>query len=224
MLRVKILSSATRRSPLRRWEPRAAAVRRLAQASAEPRLGASAPPNSVAATAAREAFAAVVEAEVRAARKETALPEGPAPHRSLALVVVAAAAATVAEQQARLRSRRKREAAPVGTIRMARAVAQADLPREAERRVLGVAAAAAAAAARLTEEPGAPADQVSSLMPRMDLAAAAAAVPHNREKEARELPLAAVGAARVPVASVERPEPRAPERRASLSFAIHRDS
>ena len=45
----------------------------------------------------------------------------------------------------------------------------------------------------------------------------------RRRTEARELPSAAVGAARVPVASVERPAPRAPERRASLSFAIPRD-
>ena len=154
--------------------------------------------------------------EVRAGRKGTALPEATTPHHSLAPVVVVVA--TVAEQQARLRSRRKRGAAPVGTIRMAGAVAQADLPREAERRVLWVVAAAVVAA-RPTEEPGAQADQVSILMPRMDLGAA----PHNREKEARELPSAAVGAARVPVASVERPEPRAPERRASLSFAIPRD-
>ena len=64
----------------------------------------------------------------------------------------------------------------------------------------GVAAAAAAAEARPTEEPGAPADLVSSLMPRMALEGAAEAVPHNPEKEARELPLAAVGAARVQAA------------------------
>ena len=51
---------------------------------------------------------------------------------------------------------------------MAGAVAQADLPREAERRVLW-AVAAAVVAARPTEEPGAQADQVSILMPRMDL-------------------------------------------------------
>jgi uncharacterized membrane protein YgcG len=124
----------------------------------------------VAATAAREALAAVVE--VRAGRKGTALPEATTPHHSLALVVVVAVA-TVAEQQARLRSRRKRGAAPVGTIRMAGAVAQADLPREAERRVLWVVAAAAVVAARPTEEPGAQADQVSILMPRMDLGGAA---------------------------------------------------
>jgi uncharacterized membrane protein YgcG len=124
----------------------------------------------VAATVAREALAAV--AEVRAGRKGTALPEATTPHHSLALVVVVAVA-TVAEQQARLRSRRKRGAAPVGTIRMAGAVAQADLPREAERLVLWVVAAAAAVAARPTEEPGAQADQVSILMPRMDLGGAA---------------------------------------------------
>jgi uncharacterized membrane protein YgcG len=124
----------------------------------------------VAATVAREALAAVVE--VRAGRKGTALPEATTPHHSLALVVVVAVA-TVAEQQARLRSRRKRGAAPVGTIRMAGAVAQADLPREAERRVLWVVAAAAVVAARPTEEPGAQADQVSILMPRMDLGGAA---------------------------------------------------
>ena len=55
---------------------------------------------------------------------------------------------------------------------MAGAVAQADLPREAERRVLWVVAAAVVAA-RPTEEPGAQADQVSILMPRMDLGGAA---------------------------------------------------
>ena len=93
--------------------------------------------------------------EVRAGRKGTALPEATTPHHSLAPVVVVVAVATVAEQQARLRSRRKRGAAPVGTIRMAGAVAQADLPREAERRVLWVVAAAAAVGV--------------DLMPRMDL-------------------------------------------------------
>ena len=96
--------------------------------------------------------------EVRAGRKGTALPEATTPHHSLAQVVVVVA--TVAEQQARLRSRRKRGAAPVGTIRMAGAVAQADLPREAERRVLWVVSAAAVVAARPTEELGTPSNAI----------------------------------------------------------------
>jgi hypothetical protein len=169
----------------------------------------------VAATAAWEAFAAAAEAGVPAARMATALPEGTAPLRSLALVVAAAVVATVAERQARLRSRHKRRAAPAGTIRAARAAAQADPLREAELLELWAAAVVVAAAARQTEEPGVQADQVSILMPRMDLAAAAAAAARNREKEARELPSAAVGAVQVPAASAARRPRRVQELPAS---------
>ena len=109
------------------------------------------------------------------------------------------------------------------TIRAAWAAAQAGRPPVPAVPVLWAAAAAAAAAACPMAEQEAKAALVSSLTPAMGLAAAAAAAPRNQERAAREVRLAAAGAALDPAALVERPAPQVPERRASSSFAIPPD-